>query len=98
MGDIEELKKIQRENDALFGIRSIERPIEQKNIPDYINMDKLLKIDKGETIEVRTGLTKNEFERVYNILEAVPETVKRGRKLLDLEVRLVILLQWLRYG
>ena len=98
MGDIEELKRIQRENDASFGIRSIERPIEQKNIPDYINMDKLLKIDKGETIEVRTGLSKNEFERVYNILEAVPETVKRGRKLLDLEVRLVILLQWLRYG
>lgn len=98
MGDIEELKKLRRESEASFGKKPVERPIQQKSIPDYINMDQLLKMDKGETIEVRTGLSKKEFEQVYDILETVPETVKRGRKLLDLEVRLVILLQWIRYG
>ena len=35
---------------------------------------------------------------MLSLLEKHPEGLKRGRKLLDLDVRLVILLEWLRHG
>ena len=44
-------------------------------------------------------MTEEEYVHVPSLLEKHPEEgLKRGRKLLDLDVRLVILLEWLRRG
>lgn len=54
--------------------------------------------DGGKTIEVRTGLIEGESVYVLSLPEKHPEGLKYGRKLLDLDIRLVILLEWLRHG
>lgn len=48
------------------------------------------------TIKVRTGLTEEQFCYVLNLLKEVPEPPKRGRELLDLDLRLAITLQWIQ--
>ena len=55
-------------------------------------------LDEGKTINVRTGLTEEQFGYVLSLLQEVPEQIRRGRELLDLDIRLVVFLQWLRFG
>lgn len=54
--------------------------------------------DEGKTIPVRTGLTMEEFHFVHRLLEQEPAPLRRGRELLDMDICLVIFLQWLRIG
>ena len=50
------------------------------------------------TIETRTGLTKEKFNRVLEPVRPLAEVTKRGPRPLPLDVRLVVLLQWLSFG
>ena len=54
--------------------------------------------DNNKTIRVRTGLLEEEFAELLDLMRAEPEPIKRGPKLLDLDLRLVIILQWLQLG
>ena len=98
MGSIEEL-----EADVLasFSDASQERPPQspqRKKDPDRLTMKELLERDKGKTTPARTGLTVDEFNYILELLKLVPEPIKRGRKLLDLDIRLVIFMQWICHG
>ena len=58
----------------------------------------LEELERMRTTETRTGLTKYEFNTVLRLLHPLCETIKRGSKPLPLDIRLVILLQWLSFG
>ena len=49
---------------------------------------------------MRTGLSSDEFYTLVRLLERERsgDEIKRGRKLLELNVRLVIILQWIQSG
>ena len=47
---------------------------------------------------MRTGLTKEEFNKVLELVRPLAEVTKRGPKPLPLDIRLVVLLQWLSFG
>lgn len=68
-----------------------------KRIP-MLTLGELLEKDRMRTIETRTGLTRDEFNTVLKLLHPLGETIKRGPKPLPLDIRLVILLQWLSFG
>ena len=70
-------------------------PPPPKKLPSYITLKGLLE-KEPRTIDVRTGLSREEFEYVLHLLKENPEPRKRGPKLLELEVRLLITLQWLQ--
>lgn len=63
-----------------------------------MSWSQLLAKDGDKTIPVRTGLTDEEFFEVLDLLEQQPEAIRRGRPLLELRIRLVILLQWIYHG
>ena len=63
-----------------------------------LTLKKLMMRDNNRTIEVRTGLSREEFSYVLGLLRIEGEPIRRGRKLLDLDLRLVIILEWLRHG
>ena len=54
--------------------------------------------DENKTITVRTGLTEQEFYYVLSLLQEEPQPIRRGREPLDLDIRLVVFLQWVRTG
>ena len=58
-----------------------------------LTMIKLMVRDSNKTIRVRIGLNEDELHRVLLLLEESPEDIKRGKRLLNLEVRFVIILQ-----
>ena len=47
---------------------------------------------------MRTGLTDEEFDEIYTLLEQRQPPVRRGRQLPELKVRLITLLQWIHHG
>ena len=90
---LERLLSERSQREACFSSRAA-----QEKKSSRLTLKKLKIRDGGKTIEVRTGLTEEEFVYVLSLLEKHPEGLKRGRKLLDLDIRLVILLEWLRHG
>ena len=63
-----------------------------------LTFEKQMGRDDNKTVELRTGLTREEFDRVLNLLLEEGQPVHRGRKLMDVDIRLVIFLQWLKFG
>ena len=98
MDPIERLKKLELEREKTINktLNSPRKP-RKKRWPQ-LTFEKLLEKDKNKTIEVRTGLSKSQFEYILGLLETHGEAIKRGRKLLDIKLRLIILLEWLRHG
>ena len=97
MSTINGLERLQAERRANSSQHSAVAPPISKRDP-LLTFTQLVTRDKETTILVRTGLSNTEFEYVVNLLERHPESLKRGRKLLELQVRLVIVLQWLHHG
>ena len=98
MASIEDLERDQLRREVTLdtqssGVQSVPR----KKLPN-LTMIKLMVRDSNKTIRVRTGLSEDEFHHVLSLLEESPEAVKRGKRLLDLEVRLVIILQWIHHS
>ena len=98
MDPIERLKKLEQEREKTIdkALNSPRKP-RRKRQP-RLTFERLLERDKNKTIEVRTGLSKPQFEHILGLLETRGEGMKRGRKLLDIKLRLTILLEWLRHG
>lgn len=94
MTSFEELEKLQEKLRATADVPETPKPPPKKVI-SYLSLNDLI-AKKPRTIEVRTGLSKSEFEYVLNLLKGDDEEIKRGPKLLDLDVRLLITLQWLQ--
>lgn len=93
---IDRLKKKLAKRNALLEIKeTIDIPKKRK---PRLTFDMLMAMDDNETVEIRTGLTRGEFDNLLELLSKEPREVKRGMKLLSLEVRLVIILQWLHFG
>ena len=90
----EEIEKLQQKLWASASSEEIPKKKPKKIIP-YITLNEILE-KKPNAIEVRTGLSKNEFYYVLDLLKKEGEDIKRGPKLLDLDVRLLITLQWLQ--
>lgn len=90
----EEIEKLQQKLWASADVPEIPKKKSKKIIP-YISLNDILE-KKPNTIEVRTGLSRYEFDYVLNLLKKEGEDIKRGPKLLDLDVRLLITLQWLQ--
>lgn len=63
--------------------------------PTLVNLPQKHKIC---SIKARTGLTEEQFIYVLDLLREIPEPIKRGRELLDLDFRLAITLQWIQLG
>ena len=91
MTTFEELEKLQAKLKAA-DISEIIRP-PPKKVVKYVKLDDLIS-SKPRTIEVRAGLSKEEFAHVLALLKSGGEQLKRGPKLLDLDIRLLITLQW----
>lgn len=66
--------------------------------PKILTLAQQMERDEDKTIEVRTGLSQEEFTRVLDLLMEEEQPVRRGRKLMDVDIRLVIFLQWLKFG
>ena len=97
MDPIERLKKLGLEREKTIN-KTLNSPRKPKKRWPQLTFEKLLEKDKNKTIEVRTGLSKSQFEYILGLLETHGEAIKRGRKLLDIKLRLIILLEWLRHG
>ena len=64
-----------------------------KKLPSNVTLKDLL--GEAKTINVGTGLSREESEHTLHFLKGNSEPKKRGLKILELEVRLLITLQWL---
>ena len=98
MSSIEELELIQARRRAAVGFAEFTAPPPLTKTPSPIDFSRLLARDGNKTIGVRTGFTEEEFDELYDILAQRQVQVKRGRKLMDLKTRLVVLLQWIYHG
>ena len=70
----------------------------ETRVESRLTLRRQLELDEGRTIEIRTGLTEEEFGLILGLLEEEQAPIRRGRQLLDVDIRLVIFLQWLRFG
>lgn len=70
----------------------------ERRISPKLTLERQMLRDDNKTIEVRTGLSREEFSYVLGLLQEEPQEIRRGRELMDLDIRLVIFLQWLRVG
>lgn len=76
----------------------VQQPLSPKRkVPRRLTFERQLEKDADRTME-RTGLTEAEFNHVFDLLSQAPDPLRRGRKLLDLNIRLVIFLQWIKLG
>ena len=98
MASIQELELLQARRGADVGLSTPILPPPNPKIPPLMSWSQLLAKDGGKAIPVRTGLTDEEFFEVLDLLEQQPEVIRRGRPLLELRIRLVILLQWVYHG
>ena len=96
MASIEDVERLIEEEEEEFGrpIQHPKRPSKRK-IPS--TLESLLVRDQDRTLR-RTGLNLEQFNSILSLLEAEAIPSKRGPKLPDLGLRLVITLQWLRFG
>ena len=86
-------KKREEYNSEVLG----QHHIAPKRSPS-LTLEGLKFIDGNKTIKVRTGLFEEEFSELLDLLRAEQEPIKRGPKLWDLDLRLVVILQWLQLG
>ena len=97
MGSIIELESLLEEQRARVSAeRTIQREVRKKE--QRLTFEQQMLRDYGRTIKIRTGLAQEEFEYILHLLRKLPEPVRRGRKLLDLDIRLVMFMQWLKFG
>lgn len=96
MGTIQDLELLQRARQRYVGDPA-GSPRPPKKSPQ-LTLQELKFQDRNKTIFVRTGLLEEEFNELLELLRAEPEQIKRGPKLWDLDLRLVIILQWIQLG
>ena len=97
MGSIIELESLLEEQRARVSAeRTIQREVRKKE--QRLTFEQQMLRDYGKTIKIRTGLAQEEFEYILDLLRKLPEPVRRGRKLLDLDIRLVMFMQWMKFG
>ena len=97
MGSIIELESLLEEQRARVSAeRTTQREVRKKE--QRLTFEQQMLRDYGKTIKIRTGLAQEEFEYILDLLRKLPEPVRRGRKLLDLDIRLVMFMQWLKFG
>ena len=93
MTSIEDLERDQLRGEVTSDTQlSRVQTVPRKKSPN-LTMIKLMVRDSNKTIRVRIGLNEDELHRVLLLLEESPEDIKRGKRLLNLEVRFVIILQ-----
>ena len=98
MDSISQLEEVlARESDSLEGSsRNLDVP--RRITQPRLTLQRQIALDDGKTINIRTGLSVEQFNHVLQLLREVLEPVRRGKELLDLDIRLVVFLQWLRFG
>ena len=96
MTSIEELEQAQLRRELTEQDKSL-KSVPKKKAP-ILTMEQLLVKDTEKTIKVMTGLTNEQFSHILSLFDEHPEQIKRGTKLMDLNIRLVILLQWIHHG
>ena len=96
MRTIEELEELLGEQEDFIG-EVVQRERKTKKAV-YLAMDHQMLRDDDKTIIVHTGLSKQEFDYVLGLLRNEPELIRRGGILLELNIRLVIFMQWVRFS
>ena len=96
MAGIDDVERLIEEEEEEFG-RAIERPKVPSNKKEPPTLKTLLVKDQDRTLK-RTGLNLEQFTFILALLEGEATPMRRGPKLPDLGLRLVITLQWLRLG
>ena len=95
---IEELEELPTQQEREVGSSSVIQPTPRRLIGFPLTLERQMVQDDDKTIEIRTGLTSQEFIHVFNLIQEEGEHIRRGKKLLDLDIRLVIFLQWIKFG
>ena len=98
MSSIRELELLQARRAAVVGLAEPVSLPPSPKLPPIITYSQLLKKDNNKTVSVRTGLTNEEFDEIYALLEQRQAPIRRGRQLPELKIRLVALLQWIHHG
>ena len=97
MGSIVELESLlEEQRDRVSAERTIQQEVKKKE--QRLTFEQQMLRDYGKTVKIRTGLTQEEFEYILGLLQKLPEPVRRGIKLLNLDIRLVMFMQWLKFG
>ena len=97
MSSISRIEEYLEEQDALVTTDTNDSTRARRIVP-RLTLELQQVKDENKTITVRTGLTEQEFYYVLSLLQEEPQPIRRGRELLDLDIRLVVFLQWLRTG
>ena len=98
MSSIEQLEELPVQQEREIGLSSVVQPTPRRLAEIPLTLEKQMALDDNKTIEIRTGLTSQEFMYVLNLIHEEGEHIRRGKKLLDLDIRLVVFLQWIKFG
>ena len=98
MSSIQRVEELLARQQEIANLPPSEEPQATRRIAQKLTLVRQMARDDDKTIEVRTGLTHDEFYYVLGLLQDEPQEIRRGRALMDLDIRLVIFLQWLRVG
>lgn len=96
MRSIERLEELQLVKQNYNTVIESSAPPKKKKF--NLTLETLKFNDGNKTIRVRTGLLEEEFNELLDHLREEGEPIKRGPRLWNLDLRLVIILQWLQLG
>ena len=96
MASIDDVERLTEEEEEEFG-RAIERPKVPSSKKEPATLKILLVRDQDRTLK-RTRLNLEQFSFILSFLEGEVTPMKRSPKLQNFGLRLVITLQWLKFG
>ena len=97
MSSIQQIESFLDEQSRRTSLPAPSPEIKLPAAPGVLTLAQQIERDEDKTIEVRAGLSQGEFTRVPGLLTEEEQPVRRGRKLMDVDVRLVIFLRWIKF-
>lgn len=98
MTSIAQLEEILARETELPDTAQSTNGVQRRIVPPKLTLQRQMVRDEDRTIVVRTGLSIEQFTQILNLLRSDPEPIRRGPVPLDLDIRLIVFLQWLRFG
>ena len=76
---IEELEELLTQQEREVGSSSVIQPTPRRLTGIPLTLERQMVQDDDETIEIRTGLTSQEFIHVFNLIQEEGEHIRRGK-------------------